>query len=126
MKRVFRDYGLSIVLAGLFFVSLVLHGLTGWVDFASRQELHGQAATLFGSSGYVWEWLSTTFENWQSEFIQLFTMVVLAAFLIHRGSQQSKDSDEEIKMMLNRMERRLARIESRRSPGPSRSRKESS
>lgn len=115
MNQVFRDYGLSMTLAVLFTLSLVLHGLTGWVEFVAEQEAHGLTPTLFGGSGYLWTWLSTTFENWQSEFIQLFTMVVLAAFLIHRGSQQSKDSDEELKMMLNRVERRLANLESRGS-----------
>ena len=111
MTRALRDYGLSIVLAGLFFVSWLLQATSGWVEFAAEQQSHGEAAQLFGESGYIWEFLARTFENWQSEFLQLFTMVVLTAFLIHRGSQESKDSDEEMKMMLNRLERRLVGLE---------------
>lgn len=41
--------------------------------------------------------MASTFENWKSEFLQLFTMVVLVSFLIHRGSQESKDSDAELR-----------------------------
>jgi len=38
-------------------------------------------------------------------------MVVLVSFLIHRGSQQSKDSDEQLRAQLDEMEERLLRIE---------------
>ena len=111
MRRVLRDYALSIVLAVLFFVSWLLQGLTGWVEFAGDASTHGQVASLFGADGYVWSWMAATFENWQSEFLQLFTMVVLTAFLIHRGSTESKDSDEELKLILARIERRVAALE---------------
>jgi hypothetical protein len=110
--KLLRDYSLSIVLAVLFFLSWVLQSTTGWVEFVGEQQAHGQAAQLFGSSGYFWSWMQSTFENWQSEFLQLFTMVVLVSFLIHRGSQQSKDSDEELRAQLDEMEERLIRIES--------------
>jgi hypothetical protein len=61
----------------------------------------------FGSDGYVWSWAEATFENWQSEFLQLFAMVVLTSFLIFRGSSEFKDGDEEMKQSLDRIERRL-------------------
>jgi len=109
--RLLRDYGLSIVLAVLFLGSWLLQSTTGWVEFAAEQHEHGQAAQLFGASGYFWPWMQSTFENWQSEFLQLFTMVVLVSFLIHRGSQQSKDSDEQLRAQLDEMEERLLRIE---------------
>ena len=109
--KLFRDYGLSIVLAVLFLVSWLLQSATGWVEFVGEQQAHHEAAQLFGSSGYFWSWMQSTFENWQSEFLQLFTMVVLVSFLIHRGSQQSKDSDEQLRAQLDEMEERLLRIE---------------
>lgn len=109
--RLLRDYGLSIVLAVLFLVSWLLQSTTGWVEFVAEQQAQGQPAQLFGGSGYFWPWMQSTFENWQSEFLQLFTMVVLVSFLIHRGSQQSKDSDEQLRAQLDEMEERLLRIE---------------
>lgn len=46
-------------------------------------------------------------ENWQSEFMQLFSFVVFAPVLIHKGSAESKDGEEEIKATLGRIEKRL-------------------
>ncbi|HEX3219253.1 MAG TPA: DUF6766 family protein [Candidatus Limnocylindria bacterium] len=109
--KLLRDYGLTIVLAVLFLASWLLQSTTGWVEFVGEQRAHGEVATLFGDSGYFWSWMQSTFENWQSEFLQLFTMVVLVSFLIHRGSQQSKDSDEQLRAQLDEMEERLIRIE---------------
>jgi hypothetical protein len=114
VARLLTYYGLSIVLAGLFFVSWVLQATSGWVEFVAEQASHGEDARLFGDSGYIWTFFAATFENWQSEFLQLFTMVVLTAFLIHKGSTESKDSDEEIKLMLNRIEHRLVGVEKQR------------
>ena len=105
--RFARDYGLGIVLAVLFVVSWMGQTLSGWVEFVAEQQSHGETAQLFGASGYVWPWLQATMENWQSEFLQLFTMVVLTAFLIHRGSTESKDSDEEMMLELAQLRREL-------------------
>src|ERR671916_666069 len=107
MKRLFRDYNLALVLLALFLVSWVLQTWTGWREFAAEQHEHQQTAQVFGEDGYVWNWARTTFENWQSEFLQLLTMVVLTSFLIFKGSAESKDSDDEMKETLARLERRL-------------------
>jgi hypothetical protein len=112
LKRLWQDYNLSIILSALFLVSWGLQTWAGWVKFSANQEEHQQVAELFGPSGYVFEWLSATMENWQSEFLQLLTFVVLTASFIHKGSHESKDSDEELKAMLQRIEERLAKIKS--------------
>ena len=96
MRRFVRDYGLSLALAALFLVSWLIQSVAGWVEFAAEQQQHGEAASLFGESGYVWAWLKATFENWQSEFLQLFTFVVLSAFLIHRHSHESRDDQDKL------------------------------
>ncbi len=107
MRRVWKNYNLSIVLATLFVISWVIQTWTGWMEFAAEQASHGQSAQVWGSSGYVWNWGRTTFENWQIEMLQLFTMVVLTSFLVHRGSAESRDSDEEMQRALERIEDRL-------------------
>jgi hypothetical protein len=50
-------------------------------------------------------------ENWQSEFLQLFSFVVLASLFIHKGSAESKDSDEQVQKSLDRIEKRLKALE---------------
>jgi hypothetical protein len=96
LRRFFADYSLSLVLAAMFIASWLVQTLAGWVQFVSEQAQHEQAAALFGPDGYAWHWLEATFENWQSEFLQLFTMVVLTTFLIHRHSHESRDSQDQM------------------------------
>ena len=112
LKRFWQNYNLSIILSALFLVSWGLQTWAGWVKFSANQEEHQQVAELFGPSGYVFEWLAATMENWQSEFLQLLTFVVLTASFIHKGSHESKDSDEELKAMIRRIEERLVKIKS--------------
>jgi hypothetical protein len=107
VNRFLRDYSLGVVLAVLFFVSWILQSVTGWVEFVAEQQAHGETAQLFGPSGYFWGWMQATFENWQSEFLQLFTMVLLTAFLIHKGSSESKDSSDEMMLELTQIRREL-------------------
>jgi hypothetical protein len=107
MKKVWKDYNLSIVLFLMFVASWALQTYVGWVEFSSEQQQHGQAAQVLGSDGYIWRWAHATLENWQSEFLQLFTMVVLTAALIHRGSAESRDSQDKMQESIDRIERQL-------------------
>ena len=118
MKQLWKNYNLSIILFLLFAVSWVLQTCTGWVAFAAQQQEHGQIAELFGSSGYIWEWAQATMENWQSEFLQLLTVVVLTTSLIHKGSHESKDTDDEMMAVLRRIEKRLGKLENSQQPEP--------
>jgi hypothetical protein len=111
MKKIWKDYNLSIVLFVLFLLAWGLQTWTGWVEFADEQSEHGQTAEWFGPGGYIWAWAAATFENWQSEFLQLFCMVVFTAFLIHKGSAESKDSNDRMEQTLHRIERKIADLE---------------
>jgi hypothetical protein len=116
MGRLWRDYNLSIVLLALFLASWIGQAVFQWFDMANEAQAHGQAGSL---AEFVPAFFSATFENWQSEFLQLFTMVVLTSFLIHRGSHESKDQDEKVDQTLNRIEQRLERLEQAQRPGDS-------
>lgn len=93
MQRI-RDNGLTIVLMLLFAGSIIGQWLTGWrvsIEDASR---HGEPALSLAAYTLSPEFLSTVFENWESEFLQMSAYVVLTAILIQRGSAESKDPDE--------------------------------
>jgi len=107
MKQVWRDYGLSITLIGLLLISWTLQTWMGWTEFVSEQQQHGQVAQAFGPDGYFWRWGQATFENWQSEFLQVFIFVVLTTFLIHRRSHESPDTDHDTEAMLRRIEAKV-------------------
>jgi hypothetical protein len=111
MRRFFRNYSLSIVLGAMFLLSWVAQTIFGWLEFVSEQEAHGEIAQVFGDGGYFSSWGRATFENWQSEFLQLLTFVSLSAILHHKGSPEAKDSDEETEAHLNEIEKRIASLE---------------
>lgn len=111
--RVWRDYGLSITLIVLFLGSWVLQTWTGWVQYVSEQAQHGSEAQAFGPDGYIWSWAQATFENWQSEFLQVFVFIVLTTFLVHRRSHESPDTDYDTEAALRRIEARLQGLEDR-------------
>ena len=114
-RRLWIMYGLSITLAVMFLVSWLLQTVFGWYEFVSEQQSHGEAAEVFGPDGYIWRWGQATFENWQSEFLQVFTFIVLTVFLIHKGSHESKDSDEETSQKLDLILTKLEKLEQGRA-----------
>ncbi len=113
MRRIWRAYGLSITLGVFFTVSWALQTWTGWVEFVSQQQQEGRVAQAFGPDGYAWAWAQATFENWQSEFLQVFVFIVLTAFLVHRRSHESPDTDYETEAALRRIEARLEDLDTR-------------
>jgi hypothetical protein len=76
MRDWFSDHALSLVLIVLF--------LSSWF---------GQAMTAEGTTA---EFLNATFENWQSEFLQILIFIWLSKHLLHIGSPQSKDGFDRL------------------------------
>jgi hypothetical protein len=109
--QVWHEYGLSITLVAMFLIAWALQTWSGWVQFVSQQEAQGSVAQAFGEDGYVWSWAQATFENWQSEFLQVFTFIVLTTFLVHRHSHESPDTDHETEASLRRIEAKLDALE---------------
>jgi hypothetical protein len=116
-RKIWRNYNLSIVLLACFIVSWALQAWTGWVKFAAEQHQHHQSPSVFGNDGYIWEFAAATFENWQSEFLQLLSMVVLTAFLIHRGSAESKDSNDRLEAKVDALQEAIDRLSSEQKTG---------
>lgn len=105
MRRLWRDYSLSVTLAALFLAAWVGQALFQWPEYARDQRDHQQAADI---AGFILTFGRATLENWQSEFLQLLTFVVLTSFLVHRGSHESRDSaDDETHARLVRIEAKL-------------------
>ena len=61
---------------------------------STRRPEHGQRARAF--SDYLIEMSRDTFENWQSEFLQLIWQVVGLAFFLYVGSPSSKENDDRL------------------------------
>lgn len=104
VRRVWKNFALSITFSVLFLLSWGGQAVAEWQIFADDQRAHGTAATL---GPFLMEFGQSTLENWQSEFLQLFSFVVLASMFIHRGSAESKDSDERMEALLKRIADKL-------------------
>ena len=95
MKTFFRSNGLSIVFFLLFIGSLIGQIIFGYKEHNKELLQEGAAAialTEYFSSGHF---LQSTFENWESEFLQMALFVVLTIFLQQKGSSESKDFDKQ-------------------------------
>ena len=106
-RSIWREFGLGLSLMFLFFGTWVAHGISQWQTYTDEQIEHGQAVEV---GNFLSEFGQSTLENWQSEFLQLFSFVVLAALYIHKGSAESKDSDEKVEAALRRIEERLGTL----------------
>lgn len=87
----FKKKGYLWVTLIFFIFSLLLHWIFGWYAFKNEQLAHHQPVVF---SEYYVEMLRDTFENWQSEFLQLIWQVAGLAILLYVGSPQSKEGDE--------------------------------
>jgi hypothetical protein len=110
IRRIWAHFGLSIAFCALFLVSWIGQGVAEWQTYADQQRAHNEPVD---ASGFIVEFGQSTLENWQSEFLQLFSFVVFSAVLIHQGSAESKDSDDRTEEALGRIEKKLDELEAR-------------
>jgi hypothetical protein len=81
---------LLMVMGLVFLGSWFAQSVTGWTEFNSEQQAHGEPALSWLSyvgSSHFWE---ATLQNWQSEFLAVGSFAVLAIYLRQRGSPESK------------------------------------
>ena len=93
MRRVLRDNGLSIAMFALFLVFLAAQSIAGYKTNNSENEQHRQPPESFAEYLTSGAFVEATFENWESEFLQMGAYVVLTALLIQKGSPESKNPE---------------------------------
>jgi hypothetical protein len=86
---------LSLICFAIFAVLLIGQSITGWRSDVADAAQHGEAAMSY------WKYLTTghffeaTFENWESEFLQMAAFVLLTVYLLQRGSGESKKEADD-------------------------------
>jgi uncharacterized protein DUF6766 len=106
-RPIWREFSLGLALMVLFFATWIGQGIAQWQTYTDEQAAHGESVQ---SGGFISEFAHSTLENWQSEFLQLFAFVVLGALYVHKGSAESKDSDEKMEASLRRIEESLGTL----------------
>jgi hypothetical protein len=96
MRRFLRNNGLTLATLGVFLlVWLVGQALTGQHTYNADQEEHGQPTVGFVDYLQTAHFGEATFENWESEFLQMGAYVLLTVWLRQRGSPESKALEGE-------------------------------
>jgi len=90
LKLFIYSNSLLIVMGSIWLGSWFAHSVTGWSAYNAGQIEHEDEPLSWiqylGSADF-WE---TTLQNWQSEFLAVGSMAVLAIYLRQRGSPESK------------------------------------
>jgi hypothetical protein len=99
-----REFGLSLALLALFLNAWAAQTLAEWQQFAAEQAQHGQSVSW---AEFLPRFLTSTMSNHQSEYLQLWAFVTLTARHIHKGSAESRDSDEQTQAALGAVDAKL-------------------
>ena len=94
MKR----YAYAWITAAFFLVSIAGHWIFGWYAFVDEQRALHQPVAM---RPYLMEMGRDTFENWQSEFLQLIWQVVGLAYFLYVGSPASKENDDRLEAKID-------------------------
>ncbi len=108
MSRFLRDNGLSLAMFGLFAVCAIGQTVAGLRQHNEEAREHGRTPMTYGLYLRSGEFIEATFENWESEFLQMASFVLLAAWLKQKGSPESKPPEGEEERDADPRERRTA------------------
>jgi hypothetical protein len=85
-----RNSKLAFACFAIFFVLLAAQSVTGWRERNNDAREHHESTISYGEYLTTGHFYEATFENWESEFLQMGAFVILTVFLIQKGSAESK------------------------------------
>jgi hypothetical protein len=94
----YRAFSFGLITGAFFLFSWVGQFVTQLIVERNEAEQHGQS---FQWGDYYAQFFASTFENWQSEFLQLVWQAAGLALFYFWGSSQSKEGDERIEQKLD-------------------------
>lgn len=97
---ILKKYAYAWITIAFFLISFGLHWLFGWYAYVDEAREHGQSPE---TSAYLVEMGRDTFENWQSEFLQLLWQVVGLAYFLYVGSPTSKENDDRVEAKIDKL-----------------------
>lgn len=94
-KGFFKRNGLTLAFLAMFLFCIVFQAVTGWKEHNSELQQDNYPPTSFTEYIASAHFVEATFENWESEFLQMALFVLLTRGLRQKGSSESKKLDEE-------------------------------
>lgn len=90
MKNFIKNNSLSLALFLLFFLSLFGLSSAGFSSYNEEQKFHGEEQVSYAQYLGTPDFFEAVFENWESEFLQMWALVMLTIFLKQKGAPDSK------------------------------------
>lgn len=97
MKKFIKENSLSIVFLLLFIIAIVGQFFTGYQVYLGELADEGAEEITLGKYLTSGHFIQATFENWESEFLQMALFILLTVSLRQKGSSESKPLDENHK-----------------------------
>jgi len=95
-----KAYGFGLVTGALFLLSWISQFIFQLMAERNDAAQHGQSFEM----GDFWpQFLASTFENWQSEFLQLVWQAAGLALFFFWGSSQSKEGEQRLEAKVDRL-----------------------
>ncbi len=94
-KGFFYNNGLTIIFLVLFIISMIGQLIAGWKEYNEDLKKDKYPAVTLSKYFTTGHFIEATFENWESEFLQMALFVLLTRGLRQKGSSESKKMDEE-------------------------------
>ncbi len=94
-KSFFYKNSLTIVFFLLFLVSIIGQFFAGWKEYNNDLKDDNYPPVTVSEYTTSGHFISSTFENWESEFLQMALFVILTRTLRQKGSSESKKLDEK-------------------------------
>lgn len=88
--RFFRNNNLTIVIFAIFLFCIIGMSLAGWLANNETLREHHEAEISYGNYLVSGEFIEGVFENWESEFLQMWALIMLTVYLRQKGSADSK------------------------------------
>jgi hypothetical protein len=100
----FKKWGAAYLLLALFLASWIGQFFTQMIEFGNDAREHGQPFQL---SEYMPQFWSATFENWQSEWLQLLIQAVVLLGMKHVLFKADAIDTEQIQLDLTEIKEKL-------------------
>ena len=95
LRRFVRNNALTLVVFGACALFLFGQSVAGHRVYNEEQRSHGEPEVGYGEYLTTAHFGEATFENWESEFLQMGAYVVLTIWLRQRGSAESKKFEDD-------------------------------
>lgn len=89
-EEILKNNSLSIVVGALFLIFLAGQSITGVKQYNEEQQMHSQPQVTYAEYLTTGDFIESVFENWESEFLQMGSYVLLTVYLRQKGSAESK------------------------------------